>query len=197
MKNRHLTLLIFMILQIVAISISYSQITLDAANCNTQYPSQYNHTFQVSDATGITVPVDVGTPVYRYKPLSDISILVFRSNNHWTIGEYGTGNSQFQFRITYKTVATSNSNLVPCSTLWERVYPIAGGNCTISVTAGPCDTSFQPSTYAEILPNLIRLPNLPSNATPDNPKNGMMYYDTTTNTVKVYSNGTWKSLSFQ
>jgi hypothetical protein len=195
MKNRHLTLLIFIILQIVAISISYSQITINS-NCNA---NQYNATYQVSNSVGITVTVDPNTPVYRYNPLSDISVLIFRSNNHWMLADYGTGNSQFPFTIRYRTVATSTSNLVPCSTLWEGTsYSIGNGStCTLAVTAGSCDTAFQPSTYAEILPNLIRLPNLPSNAAPANPKNGMMYYDTTTNTVKVYSNGTWKSLSFQ
>lgn len=189
-----------MLVFFLALSVSYSQVTLSCSTCSS-FIYGPGMTYQISDATGIpsSYPVDAGTTIYRHTIMSNIFLLAFRSGNYWHLGRFGTGSSSFPFQIDYKTLSSSSSNFLPCSSDWTYYsYGAPSSNSyNVQVSSGTCDNSFPISSSTEILPNLIRLPNLPTNGIPINPKNGVMYYDTTTNTVKVYSNGAWKSLSFQ
>jgi hypothetical protein len=194
LKNLKTTALVFS----MALSVSYSQVTLSCSTCSDFI---YGTGMTISNATGIpsSYPVDAGTTIYRHTVMSNIFLLAFRSGNYWYLGRYGTSNSSFPFQIDYKTLSPSSSNFLPCSSNWT--YYSYGAPSTnsynIQVSSGTCDNSFPFSSSTEILPNLIRLPNLPTNGIPSNPQNGMMYYDSISHSVKVFSNGVWKSLSFQ
>ncbi len=139
---------------------------------------------------------DAGTNVYRLVFASgppSIVMYIFREGGFWKHGIVATG---AEVSISYAMTQISQSLNPPCNGWWRRLSD--GQVCQQEMT-GTCDANFENSTYTELMPRYVQLAGLPTvaiNQIP-NPRNGMMVYDLTTHTVKVYSNGSWRSLSFQ
>lgn len=148
-----------------------------------------------------SLSADNGTTIYRkvnYLGTAVIYQFIFRQNNRWKQGIYGTGdvpsNNEF---INLETLFLSTAINPPCNAYWNDMTNTSVYQVFISGTT--CTDELSPTSYFEALPQFVQLPTAVTtiiNQQPA-PKNGMMVYDLTAHCVKVYSNGQWKCLSFQ
>jgi hypothetical protein len=139
---------------------------------------------------------DAGTNVYRLVFAAgppSIMMYIFRESGFWKHGIVATG---AEVSISYAMTQISQSINPPCNGWWRRLSD--GQMCQQEMT-GTCDANFENSTYAELMPRYVQLAVMPTVAVEQipNPRNGMMVYDAAINRVKVYSNGNWRTLSFQ
>lgn len=219
MKHKFLLLvLLFFIVKVQAqsITISGAKNGLDYNNAYFDFNGQYEfYGYITTNQYGMPTPYNgiVGSAVYRrnnpnsspgaYYGSAYYELIYKRFDGKWVIGWYvSNGSTEIEFRTLH--AFESLSNTLPCQAVWNdyngsqygHAYPPVS-NSTITVTSGSCDMAYPPSSATEVEPAFVRLPNLPSAAAPASPKNGTMYYDLSTHTVKVYSNGQWKSLAWQ
>ncbi len=198
MKHKFLLL----ILLFLGANVNAQSITISGAKNGTN--GAYSFYKYVTIYDNPTVPNAVlGTPIYRkvrdaYWNFWDI--IYRRGDGKWFIGWYGASSSTpISFKPIHSIESTSDT-LLPCYSLWtdygEYGHTLSTTS-TITVTSGTCDSAYPISSATEVEPGFVRLPNLPSAAAPASPKNGTMYYDLSTHTVKVYSNGLWKTLAWQ
>ncbi len=145
---------------------------------------------------------DAGTQIYRKVNSVGGGVIVyqfiFRHNNVWKQGVFSTGPDvpPNNANINLATVETCNETIPPCATLWKTANE---SQFLVSMSGSSCNNICVPPLASEITTDYLRLPTKVTetiNQIP-NPRNGMMIYDVTTHTVKVFSNGNWRSLNFQ
>lgn len=153
--------------------------------------------FSLSSTSPSSFAADAGTNVYRDASgaIAGFYRYVFRQNSKWKIGAYYASTPAQS--ILAETVGSSTEINPPCSALW--IDKVNGSIHQVLISGTTCTDELTPTSYFEGTPQYIQLPTLVTTQINQilTPKNGMMVYDLTTQAVKVFSNGSWRNLSFQ
>lgn len=146
--------------------------------------------------------VDANTQIYRKTNSVGGGVIVyqfiFRQNNIWKqgISSTGPGVPANNESINIETVEPCLEISPPCSTFWKTAN---GTQYRVNMSGSTCNTICSPIVAPEITPQYLKIPIVVTETISQiaNPKIGMMVYDATSQTLKVYSNGVWRSLAFQ
>lgn len=192
----------------------FAQITISGS---TTYPAlnltfnqssiiPYSNCYILSDAGTNLYKASVYVPPVSGVPGYNIDYYIIRRSNRWFIEGFNYLNSTYPSYYVYYESQISTDINPPCNDIW-RIWsgycvPLGGfsltptgTNISTLILSGLCVSV--PTVSTTICPNVLQLPQQTTAqilAIPS-PKKGMIVFDVSTNTIKVYNGAAWKTVS--